>query len=144
MFKEFKTRVEELGKKFGAELYSFSYNSNGGSEVESDWDVKYAHVDDKFEEGWNILDMIALGDDSSAVENKRIGTVHIYEPIDENFSKDFFILEITDWNNRLGIVEVKMTKCLRNPKHFKATLKREDIENIKTWQGLIDRVVLFK
>lgn len=143
--KKFKKELEELGKKFYAELYGFSYNEDGSDEIKSDWDVDYGYINDKFEDSWTILDIIALGDDSSIVESRRECKIHIYSQILSDFQDDNFIIEIIDKPNRLGIVEITLRKCegrRKDDKVFKIILKREAVANIKSWRDLIDNAVM--
>ena len=140
MFENFKKQVEELGKKFGAELYSFSYNNDGNDEVESDWDVKLSYINDKFEEGWTIIDLITL---HSALGSKRKGTVHVYEKENKDYYHNFFKIKFIDNDLQSEEVEVSLIqygeRCEGNKK-FNIVMKRKDIKTIRSWQELIERV----
>lgn len=141
---EFVKKVEELGKKFNAELYDFEYNSYEGVRIKSDWDVQFSKISEKFEEGWTILDLIFLGDDSSVANNKKICKIHIYDTVDENYQPDFYILEILDKPSRSGIIDVTCTFKSMNRREedtkVEKTFLRKEFEYIMSWEELIKKI----
>lgn len=143
MFGKFKNQLEELGKKFNAELYNFKYNFDG-NEIQSDWRVGRSLRHDRFEGEWTILDLISLGE-KNPTNSIQEGIIHLYtlEEDEDSYPRYREFYEIQIFSNLKEMKEKNVRiKLFDNTweKIFETIVEREEFKTIKSWQELIDRV----